>query len=281
VAAGAVAHTGFGGIQCGSVYRGLPCGPTANGQPHGIRRLGCGSARCRPRCGQHRVGRAHGIQGILCGLGGVRTDVCRKTPLCFGMACQVLDAGPARGRRRGYTSLEMEGVGGRATRSTASRGCPKGLSLGGVRTDVRRKTPLCFGMACQVLDAGPARGRRRGYTSLEMEGVGGRATRSTASRGCPKGSVWRRKGRALAPILGSATKLKSGPVLGSSARSSARPGGVAMAGEAACERKRKRAHTPNHPGANGTGRAAPLTTKPQLADGMPASVVGTARNGEK
>jgi hypothetical protein len=182
------------------------------------------------------------------------------------------------------SAAAQQGVG----RGAASTGLDKHTGykgsfcgLGGVRTDVCRKTPLCFGMACQVLDAGPARGRRRGYTSLEMEGVGGRATRSTASRGCPKGSVWRRKGRALAPILGSATKLKSGPVLGSSARSSARPGGVAMAGEAACERKRKRAHTPNHPGANGTGRAAPLTTKPQLADGMPASVVGTARNGEK
>jgi hypothetical protein len=47
-----------------------------------------------------------------------------------------------------------------------------------------------------------------------MEGVGGRATRSTVSRGCPKGSVWRWKGRALARILGSATTPEPGPELG-------------------------------------------------------------------
>jgi hypothetical protein len=127
VAAGVAAHTGSGEIRCGSAYRGLACGPTASGQPHEIRRLGCGSARCRPRCGSHGVGRAHRIQGIHCGPGSVRAGVRRKTLLGFGMAHQVLDTGPARDGSAARPRWRWKGVGGRATRSTVSRGCPKAI----------------------------------------------------------------------------------------------------------------------------------------------------------
>jgi hypothetical protein len=101
------AHTRSDGIRCGSAHRGLACGPTASGQPYKICRPGCGSARCRPRCVSHRVGRAHGIQGIHCVLGGVRVGARQKNLLGFGMAFQVLDAGPASAAAR----LNLAGVG--------------------------------------------------------------------------------------------------------------------------------------------------------------------------
>jgi hypothetical protein len=103
-------------------------------------------------------------------------------------------------------------------------------------------------------------------------------TRSTVSRGCPKGFVWRRKIRTLARILGLAMMPELGSAREISGTLVGAAGGVAMASEAARERKHRQARTPNRPGANSTGREPSLTTKPRLVGGTPASASGTTRN---
>jgi hypothetical protein len=142
------------------------------------------------------------------------------------------------------------------------------------------KNLLGFGMAFQVLDVGPARAAAR----LNLTGVG---------RGRRQGDTF--IGKSWVPqrfrLVKEKKVLGSNPWLGDDAKAGLdawdfwharrRGRGVAMASEAARERKRRRARTPNRPGASSTGREPSLTTKPRLAGGTTTSTTGTTQNGKK
>jgi hypothetical protein len=160
----------------------------------GSGRIRRGADRGGRPCGEDGIGRPHQIRWIYLGLSRMWFCVCNETPLGFGAARQVFDAGPKR-------------------------------------------------------DGGAVKPHRRREGSTAGRHVPWRVV------GAPKALFGEGKERPW--LISSAWRRRQSPArcAGTQACSVTQPG-VAMAGEAACEGKRRRARTPNLPGVSSTRRKA-------------------------